>query len=228
MTTDFSALTSASATPITAPIPSSATSSSTTNPAAGSQDYFLKLLVAQINNQDPLNPVDSAQVTTQLAQINTVQGIDKLSTQLDSLLGDVASTQSLQASSLVGHNVLVPGSTLALADGQAVGGINLASNVDSLTVTIKDASGTVVKTENLGAQQAGVVDFDWDGTTDAGAAATPGSYTFAVAATSGGSKVVADTLSTGLISSVTPGSNGATVFVNGVGTVALSQVKQIF
>jgi flagellar basal-body rod modification protein FlgD len=230
MTIDFSALTAASATPVIPAIPATSSSSTTssTDPAAGSQDYFLKLLVAQMNNQDPLNPMDSSQMTSQLAQINTVQGIDKLSTQLDSLLGDVTSTQSLQASSLVGHNVLVPGSTIALANGQATGGINLSSNVDSLTVTIQDASGTVVKTENLGAQQAGVVDFVWDGTNNAGAAATAGAYTFSVAATSGGSPVVADTLSTGLISSVTPGTNGASVFVNGVGTVAMSQVKQIF
>jgi flagellar basal-body rod modification protein FlgD len=231
MSLDFSAITAASATPLTASTSSttsSSSSSSTSDTSVGSQDYFLKLLVAQMNNQDPLNPMDSAQMTSQLAQLNTVQGIQKLSTQLDSLLGDVSSSQSLQASSLVGKDVLVPGSTLALANGQAVGGVNLAGDVDSLTLTIKDASGTVVKTENLGTQSAGIVNFVWDGSTDAGAAATAGSYTFTATAKSGGSAVVADTLSTGLISSVTPGTSGTSVFVNGVGSVDLSQVKQIF
>src|ERR1700712_1221328 len=109
MALDFSAITAASAIPLTSSTSSTSGGSTdgTIDSGAGSQDYFLKLLVAQMNNQDPLNPMDSSQMTSQLAQLNTVQGINKLSTQLDSLLGDVTSSQSLQASSLVGHNVLV-------------------------------------------------------------------------------------------------------------------------
>ncbi len=232
MSLDFSAITAASATSTTAkPIATDATKK-TDDSAVGSQDYFLKLLVAQMNNQDPLNPMDSAQMTSQLAQLNTVQGINKLSTQLDSLLGDVTSAQSLQASSLVGHDVLVPGTTMALVTGangsEAIGGVNLAGDADSLTITIKDASGTVVHTDSLGKQDAGLVSFVWDGTTDSGTAAAAGSYTFAATAKAGSSAVVADTLSTGVVSSVTPGANGASVYVNGVGTVAMSQVRQIY
>ena len=227
MSLDFSAITAASATSTTAP-PIANAAKTRTDSAAGSQDYFLKLLVAQMNNQDPLNPMDSAQMTSQLAQLNTVQGINKLSTQLDTLLGDVTSSQSLQASSLVGHNVLVPGTSVALSNGEAIGGVNLANDADSLTITIKDASGTVIHTANLGRQDAGLVNFVWDGSTDAGVAATAGSYSFTAAAKSGSSSVVADTLSTGVVSSVTPGANGASVYVNGVGMVAMSQVKQIY
>ena len=227
MSLDFSAITAASATS-TATNASNTTSTSKTDAAVGSQDYFLKLLVAQMNNQDPLNPMDSAQMTSQLAQLNTVQGINKLSTQLDTLLGDVTSSQSLQASSLVGHNALVPGTTLALANGQAVGGVNLASDVDKLTITVKDASGTVVHTAELGKQDKGLVNFVWDGTTDTGTAAAAGTYTFAATASIAGSKVVADSLSFGQVSSVTPSAAGAQIFINGVGNVALTQVKQIF
>jgi flagellar basal-body rod modification protein FlgD len=230
MSLDFSAITAASATPLTSTTSTStsSTSSTSSDSAVGSQDYFLKLLVAQMNNQDPLNPMDSAQMTSQLAQLNTVQGINKLSTQLDTLLGDATSSQSLQASSLVGHNALVPGTTLALANGQAVGGVNLASDVDKLTITVKDSSGAVIHTADLGKQSQGLVNFVWDGTTDSGTAAAAGSYTFTATASLAGSKVVADTLSFGQVSSVTPGSDGATVFVAGVGNVALPQVKQIF
>jgi flagellar basal-body rod modification protein FlgD len=231
MSLDFSAITAASATPVTSSTSSTSSgtsSSGSTDTAAGSQDYFLKLLVAQMNNQDPLNPMDSSQMTSQLAELNTVQGIQKLSTQLDSLLGDVTSSQSLQATSLVGQAVLVPGTTLALANNQATGGVNLASDVDSLAITIKDASGTVVKTVDEGKQSAGLFNFVWDGTTNSGTSATAGTYTFTATAKAGGSTVVADTLSTGLVSSVTPGTNGASIFVNGVGTVAMSQVKQIY
>ncbi len=229
MSLDFSAITAASATPITSATSSSSGGTLTdSTTAAGSQDYFLKLLVAQMNNQDPLNPMDSAQMTSQLAQLNTVQGINKLSTQLDSLLGDVASSQSLQASTLVGHNVLVPGTELQLANGGAVGGVNLAGQVDSLTITIKDASGTPIHTAQLGPQDAGLVNFVWDGSTDSGVAAAAGSYTFSAAGKLASSTVVADTLSNGLVSSVTPGASGASVYVNNVGTVSMSQVKQIF
>ena len=232
MALDFAAITAASATPLTTTTSSTTGGSSTSSAdtSVGSQDYFLKLLVAQMNNQDPLNPMDSAQMTSQLAQLNTVQGINKLSTQLDSLLGDVNATQSLQASSLVGKEVLVPGSSIDLASGQGVAGVNLSADADSVKITIKDSTGATIHTADLGAQSKGLVNFVWDGSTDSGATAAAGAYTFTVAATIGSSKSVvsADTLSTGVVSSITPGSDGGSVYVNGVGTIALSQVKQIF
>jgi flagellar basal-body rod modification protein FlgD len=226
MSLDFTTITNNSQVPVSTTTSSS--SSSGTDTSVGSQDYFLKLLVAQMNNQDPLNPMDSAAMTSQLAELNTVQGINKMSTQLDSLLGDIGASQSLQASSLVGHTVLVPGASLALADSQAVGGINLAGDADSVTVTIKDSTGATVKTEDMGKQSAGLVNFVWDGSTSSGATAAAGSYTFSVTATEAGKAVTADTLSVGQVSSVTPSSSGGSVFVNGVGQVAMSLVKQIF
>ena len=231
MSLDFSAITAASATPVTTSTSkTSGSTGSSSDSAVGSQDYFLKLLVAQMNNQDPLNPMDSAQMTSQLAELNTVQGINKVSTQLDSLLGDVGASQSLQASSLVGKDVLVPGATIDLQNNQGVAGVNLTANADSVQITIKDSSGATVHTADLGAQSAGLVNFVWDGSTDAGTTAAAGGYSFTVTATTGTAKtaVAADTLSTGIVSSVTPGSNGGSVFVNGVGTIALSSIKQIY
>ena len=203
------------------------TSSATASPQAGTQDYFLKLLVAQMKNQDPLNPLDNAQVTSQLAQLNTVDGINKLATKLDALLGDSTTAQSLQAAGLVGHTVLTPGTKLDLESGQAIGGIELASAVDHILVTIKDASGAVVHTSDLGAHDAGVMNFVWDGTTDSGATAKAGSYTFSVEAKAGTSKIVANTLSAGVVSSVTPGANGAQLLVSD-SSFLLSQIKQIY
>ncbi len=228
MSLDFSSITAAST--VKPPLTSTTDSSKQTgaDTSVGSQDYFLKLLVAQINNQDPLNPLDSAQMTSQLAQLNTVQGINKLSTQLDSLLGDVSASQSLQASSLVGHTVLAPATSLTLADGQAIGGIELPEAADTVTVTIKDASGTVVHTTSLGSQAAGITPFVWDGTTDTGTAAAAGSYGFSVEAKAGGSKVVANALSAGVVSSLTPGSDGGSVYVSGIGNTTVSQLKQIY
>ncbi len=197
------------------------------NTGAGSQDYFLKLLVAQMKNQDPLNPLDNAQVTSQMAQLNTVEGINKVASKLDALLSGTGATQSLQAAAIVGHTVLVPGTSLELANGQAVGGIELTGAADHVVVTVKDASGTVVHTADLGAQPQGTVNFAWDGSTDAGAAAAAGTYSFAVEAKAAGGKVVANTLTAGLVSSVTPTTDGAQLVV-GKNLFALSQVRQIY
>src|SRR6185312_4290583 len=104
--------------------------------AVGSQNYFLKLLVAQMNNQDPLNPMDSAQVTSQMAEINTVQGIQTLSTQLSQLLATVGSSQSIQDTALVGQQVLVPGNTINLSGTSAQAAVGLAQAATQVTVTI--------------------------------------------------------------------------------------------
>ena len=227
--TELANIIKASAVPVTArTATANVTGTTIKSPEAGSQDYFLKLLVAQMNNQDPLNPLDSAQMTSQLAQLNTVQGINNLATKLDALLSDNNATQSLQATGLVGHTVMAPGSVLTLANGQAIGGIDLAAPADHVTVTIKDSAGLVVHTADLGANDAGVIDFAWDGSTDSGATAAAGHYTFSVAATASGSKVVANTLSTGVVASVTPGTEGPQLVVNGLGMFALPQVKQIY
>ena len=122
----------------------------------------------------------------------------------------------------------MPGTTLDLADGRAVGGVNLASAADTVTITIKDASGTVVHTSELGKQDAGIVSFAWNGDADSGVTAKAGKYTFTASAKLAKSTVVADTLSFGQVASVTPGSSGGSVYVNGVGNVALGQLKQIY
>jgi flagellar basal-body rod modification protein FlgD len=90
------------------------------------QNRFLKLLVTQLKNQDPLNPLDNAAVTSQISQINTVTGIERLNTTLETLLSTFNEGQAVQAAGLIGKNVLVGGSGLALVNGQANGGVNLA------------------------------------------------------------------------------------------------------
>ena len=191
------------------------------------QSKFLKLLVAQLKNQDPLNPVDNAQMTSQMAQISTVTGIDKLNTTLQSMATSFNASQSLQATSMIGRNVLVPGGTLQLQDGKAQGGASLAQPVDQLTVSIVDASGQVLHKVDLGPQQAGVVSFEWDGKTDNGATAVAGSYSFKIEAVQGGNKIDALALALGRVSGVTQGANGTMLNINGMAPVAVSDVKQV-
>src|SRR5438105_1664001 len=130
--------------------------------AAGSSDRFLKLLVAQMQNQDPLNPMDNAQVTSQMAQINTVNGIQKLNSTVEGLNTHFVQMQALQGAALVGRDVIVPGNRMDIADGVGQGGFELTSAADTVKVEVLNAGGHVIDTLNLGAQSAGRHSFDWD------------------------------------------------------------------
>lgn len=203
------------------------TAASDPNSASASQDKFLTLLVTQMKNQDPLNPLDNAQVTSQMAQLSTVSGIDKMNSTLQALSNSMAMGQSLSATGMIGHGVLIPGSTVSLANGQALGGVELTQPADSLKVTIQDAAGNIVHTMQLGAQEAGVLPFAWDGLTDAGTAAADGSYKFAAEAVLSGNTTTPATLAFGTVNAVTPGAQGVTLDVGQLGGFALSAVKQV-
>ena len=205
-----------------------ASSTSASAAAASTQDRFLKLLVTQMKNQDPLNPMDNAQVTSQMAQLSTVSGIDKMNTTLQALNASMTSNQAVQATGMIGHGVLVAGKGVDLAAGATgLGGFELASPVDSAQVSIYDKAGALVKTIDLGAQPAGVTKWQWDGTDSAGASAAAGGYTFAVNALQAGKTVAATGLQFGMVNSVTQSAQGVALSVGSLDGVALSQVKQI-
>ena len=121
-----------SAAALFASLNSSSSSAANTSTAADTQDRFLKLLVTQMKNQDPLNPMDNAQVTSQMAQLSTVTGIDKLNATLQALSDSMMGNQPLQAASMIGHGVLVPGNGVDLSNGNGYGGIELAQSVDDV------------------------------------------------------------------------------------------------
>jgi flagellar basal-body rod modification protein FlgD len=198
------------------------------NSASALQDKFLLMLTTQLQNQDPMNPMDNSAITTQMAQLSTVSGIAQLNTTLSALSSSMMAGQTLSATSMIGHGVLVPGSTMTLSGSQGVGGVTLTQPADNLTVTITDASGNTVKTLNLGAQKgAGVVPFAWDGSTDAGGTAPDGNYTITATASLSGTTTSPSTLSYGTVNAVTPGTNGVTVNVGQMGSFALSSVAQV-
>jgi flagellar basal-body rod modification protein FlgD len=191
------------------------------------ENRFLKLLTTQLKNQDPLNPMDNAQVTSQMAQISTVSGIESLNATLKTLLQDSKDSQTTQAASLVGQAVMVPGSALALSKGAAVGGFEVAKDADAVTVTISDENGIVVRTLTLGEQAAGFHNFTWDGATDNGAAAADGAYKIAVSAKTGSDKVTATALNLGIVRSVINSGNGFTLDLGSMGMFSMDDVKQI-
>jgi flagellar basal-body rod modification protein FlgD len=202
-------------------------SSSKTTSAADMQTNFLNLLVTQLKNQDPLNPMDNSQMTTQLSQISTVSGIEKLNATMQSLLGAYSNSQNMQAASMIGKTVLTSGSDLQLGTGGALGGVDLASAVDKVVITIKDANGKVVNTQNLGAQSAGTLHFAWDGTDDSGNALTAGKYSFSVAASKAGTAVDATALNAGTVTAVTLAASGLSLQLDNNNSVGYSDVKQI-
>ncbi len=194
------------------------------------QNRFLTLLTAQLRNQDPTSPLDSAQMTSQLAQISTVDGIERLNATLQKMLNSSSDAQALQAAALVGRNVLVPGSALPLTGGAAVGAVELAGPADQVTVAIKDASGLVQRTINLGALPAGIHGFAWDGKNDGGVPVVDGAYSMSFTAEQAGKKVAATALALGLVSSVARGSGaqaGTTVNVGSLGAFAMADIKEI-
>lgn len=132
------------------------------NDPAASQDRFLKLLVAQLNNQDPMNPLDNAQMTSQIAQINTVSGIQQLNQTMQSMAAQFNSLQVMQGQSLVGRNVMVEGSSLAVVDQAGKGGFELQSPATAVVVEVLTPGGQVVDTVTLGAQSMGRHTFEWD------------------------------------------------------------------
>ncbi len=212
----------------------STSSSTATNTVVGgdsidlTQDRFLKLLIAQMKSQDPLNPLDNAQITSQLAQLSTVTGINKLSDLVSGLSATFTEGQSLQAAGMIGRGVFTPGTTLQL-DGTAIAGVELPQAVDDLTVTIKDSAGIVVHSESLGPQNSGIITLEWDGLKDDGSTAAKGTYSFEVSATAAGQAITTDVnlLSYGKVSSVTLSSTGVLLNVDGIGATTLADVKQI-
>ena len=192
-------------------------------------DRFLKLLVAQMKNQDPLNPLDNAQVTSQMAQINTVTGINGVNESVAKLLAQFSAMESLQASQLTGRNVLVEGNSLSVDSTGAArgGGFDLAGPADRVTVEIRDASGAVVRTLSLGASEAGVGRFAWDGRTDAGTAAGEGRYSMTIKAMSGTQQVPATALAVRQVEAVARVDGATQLVLAGGGRVAYTDIKQI-
>ncbi len=195
--------------------------------APSGSDQFLKMLVAQLTNQDPLNPMDNAQVTSQMAQLSTVDGISKLNATLSTMSMGFNATQALQAASLVGNQVLVDGNAMQLSGGQASGGFQLEAAADNVSVSVKSAAGEVVYTADLGKQAAGLSVFHWDGSSNSGAKAAEGAYSFSVTAKNGTTNVSAATLTLGRVDGVTPAATGTTLAIGGLGDVPLASVKHI-
>lgn len=211
----------------------SLTGSTVTSTPTGSimsQSDFLQLLTTQLKSQDPTKPMDNSQMAAemaQFAQLGTLQNIQSSLTGLSSNLGsDMQTSQVLSSANLVGRQVLVPSTSLNYSGSSVNGGVNVTTAGD-VVVTIKDGNGNVVNTIDLGAQQAGLANFTWNGKDSSGNAVANG--TFAISANNGGTSSALTTYVAGSVTGVGYGgsSTGTYLQVAGIGGVPLSQVAQI-
>jgi len=189
----------------------------------GSQDRFLKLLVTQLQNQDPLSPMDNAELTSQIAQINTVTGIATLNTSVQGLSSQFLQMQTLQGASLVGKSVIVPGNKIDIANGDGQGGFELATPADAVKVEVLSPAGQVIDTLNMGAQSAGVHGFDWaSGNYD-----NTSNLSFRVTASSGATPLAATALMRDTVNAVSASGTSLQLELARNGTVDYSTVKAI-
>ena len=194
------------------------------------KNEFLELLVAQLNNQSPLEPQDNGEFIAQLAQFSQVEGIEKLNTSMGSLLSGYQSSQALQASSLVGRKVIVP-TEKAVVDTSETFKASLLLPVSSsnVYVNVYDNAGNAVSRVNLGEQGAGNISFMWDGKDASGNLLPPGTYKFEAQATYADGTKGLYTMLPANVDSVVLGQNGGEMMLNlaGIGAVPLSQVQTI-
>jgi len=189
--------------------------------ANASQDRFLKLLVAQLNNQDPMNPMDNAQMTSQMAQINTVTGIQQLNETMKSMGGQFASMQALQSASLIGRDILLEGNTLSINAGTARGAIDLPADATSVKIDILSPGGQVVDTVNLGPKSAGRQPFEWD----ASAYTYGGNPSYKVTATQGDRPMPTTSLTRDTITSIGTSGDSMSVQLKGRDAVAYEAIQ---
>jgi flagellar basal-body rod modification protein FlgD len=195
------------------------------------QSDFLKLMTAQMSNQDPFQPQSNTEMIAQMAQFSTVTGIQQLNSTMTNMETDIAQNRIATAATFVGKTVLVPGST-ALADstGGISGAIDLPSSATTLNVTITRADGTVAKTINLGSNPAGLVGFSWDGKDSSGNLIGDSSYSVSATMSAGGSPkaVSADVYAPITAAQIPAASTDPQTFtVGGVGQIKMTDIKAI-
>jgi len=189
------------------------------------QERFIALLTAQMKNQDPLAPADNNQITTQMSQLSTVTGIANMNKNISDIGKTLESTQTLNATGLLGRAVLTEGNELRLVDSKgAQFAFDLASDAQDVSVTIKDVTGRVVAVQSLGSGDSGINEFTWDGTDQNGQKAPFGKYTFEVESNSGGNKVSAKELQRGEVLGVTRSAEGPVLRLANGTTVKFSDV----
>ena len=200
-----------------------------TSDKALGQDDFLKLMTTQLQNQDPFKPMENGDFLSQIAQFSAVEGIGDLNDGFSQLSESLVSNQALQATNLVGRQVLAPSGVAALAEGGSIrGSVELPAASGDVTVNVYDQAGQVVRRLELGAQTSGSVSFQWDGLKDDGTFAEPGAYFVSAEASIDGKYEAVETLLVSDVRSVTLSNSGGLLLdLDGIGALDFKEVRQI-
>lgn len=198
-------------------------------------DMFMRLMIAQLQNQDPSSPADTTDFMQQIATMSQVESINQLNTSVNDLSQSMLGSQAaLQASSLVGQSVYIPGDTVEVgtqASPFAHGSFSLDTSASDVRIKVYNSSGSLVDTMQLGAVAQGEHEFAWQMKfdEDGNPEHPPGDYTFVVERIEDDDEYKAvDTNLAYRVNSVTLGENGIGMTVNtNAGTFSMDDVKQI-
>lgn len=191
------------------------------------KDTFLTLLVAQLKNQDPLNPMEGTEFTAQLAQFSSLEQLQNVNDNLSDMQVTQSEELIFQAMNFMGKEIDVQGSDLVLTEETPSRGGFYIDAAAECVVTVYDAQGTAVKNIAMGSLEQGTHSFEWDGTGDSGAVLEPGAYSFAVTAVDGtGQALTAETYMSGRVDRVSFEGGTPMLYVGDV-PVALSSVQDV-
>lgn len=193
------------------------------------RNEFMELMLAQLKNQNPLEPQDNGEFIAQLAQFSSLEEMQKVSASIDNVVGEFRSTQALQASAMVGRSVMVPGTASRLTEGTPIeGSVAVQIPTTKLTISIKNSAGELVHQMDLGSAETGYEKFTWDGKAANGEQLPPGKYEIIAEGEYSSGTEQLGTLISANVDSVSLGSSGAiTLNLAGMGSIALSDVYQI-
>lgn len=193
------------------------------------QTEFLELMLAQLEFQDPMKPMDNGEFLGQMAQFSTVTGIEDMQKSIDALATTYSSGQTLQSTQLVGQEVLIENNSLKLLEeGNAGGSFELEASSGEVQLDVLNSAGTIVRQVPLGQYPAGRHSFSWDGLNQSGQRAPEGDYTMSISAQQDDGFIAATVLTSRVIDSVEFGNGSQTILNTSQGdTLTLPDIRQI-
>jgi flagellar basal-body rod modification protein FlgD len=192
------------------------------------QNQFLRLMMAQLRNQDPFKPTDPTQFLSQLAQFSQVTSMQNVESSIATLASSLRSTQVLNGTALVGHEVLAPATSNTIEAGAAVkGAVEVPNGAVAVEVAVRDAAGVLVRRFTI-SSDAGLQEFTWDGLDTQGNPAAAGTYDFEIIATIGGENYALTPMINTRVSSVTiDPSSGSLILNTSTGAVPITDVRRV-
>ncbi len=192
------------------------------------KNQFMELMIAQLKNQNPLDPKDGGAFLAQLAQFSTVDGVERLNATMSDMAGQFRSNQALQASSLVGRKVLVENSVTQFSSSPVHGLIDLPNSASQVKVEVKTPGGELVREITLGTHEKGELDFSWDGLNALGQQMPPGRYQVTASSMNKGNAEALKTYLEINVDSVTLAKGGEVLLnLENQSQVSMSEIKNI-